>query len=941
VAIKIVQRYSKRRRLGRLGDPEDKVKKEVAILKKARHPNVVSLLEVIDDPNRQKVYIVLEFIENGEIKWRKKGIREIVQLDKIRMERDKNGIPDPPEFEEDGQQMVRALQHKRRVKAYQSEKRRTQSHSQPHFLIPAWSLEHGGESDDELGAELALARTASRNLGAAPDPSESHPSPSQSYTSSTSESDRRMRESVMAAVEGSMYGPYVPDYPQERRYSAASSLFAYPSSDAERFADDDDMSYVPCLTIEEARNAFRDAVLGLEYLHYQGIIHRDIKPANLLVTFNCQVKISDFGVSYLGRPIREEDEEQVTETDATELDDARGELSKTVGTPAFYAPELCYSGDDFVDAQGRGPKITAAIDIWSLGVTLYGMIFGRLPFVSDDEYSLFQSIGKNELFIPSKRLKPVEVDPAPSMSEHGQVMNSNKRLDEEFKYEEIDHTLRDLLARLLAKDPQRRITIKEIKEHPWVREGLMEDPDAWAKQTDPQSKGNRIEVSNEEVTSAVSKVPFVDRVRSQVAKWSGYIVGRREKRTPSAAGSTTDSATSKDSREGRRASLRGDEEIFRTPKGHRESDHPLSQSVTASPLGLGDRESSFNRGPRHGEPTLTDDQKQRPPERVSSAISTAESTKTVTPWPSELAPFIEPQSHPSTVADTPASNHLGALFSGSGHRPGKDFSHSGPHHGRSRSLDRASVEGDVHSEPSLAISAASATGRVQTPSAWNDGGHHHAQYDIPGDLGHRRGRSSQSTRDHSTAVFSFVRETLPSQANPQHQDIARGDHITHLIDDEARSNGRLPADNGEAGSPSPQDNGDGLPSHRSPFESTHHVPGSGFTTSPPSAATISTTSMDEYASEMSQSASHPSIPSVISGASSLSADGFQAHMKEREKESDTPYVHPILRTGETITAKNYTGQPLHEEEESRYDCDDEDGDSEDEGIVFGKKKQAT
>ncbi|KAI5297753.1 Nuclear import receptor, partial [Ascosphaera pollenicola] len=77
VAIKVVQRYSKRRRLGKLGNPEDKVKKEVAILKKARHPNVVSLLEVIDDSNQQKAYIVLEYVENGEIIWRRKGVEEI------------------------------------------------------------------------------------------------------------------------------------------------------------------------------------------------------------------------------------------------------------------------------------------------------------------------------------------------------------------------------------------------------------------------------------------------------------------------------------------------------------------------------------------------------------------------------------------------------------------------------------------------------------------------------------------------------------------------------------------------------------------------------------------------------------------------------------------------------------------------------------------------
>jgi len=82
---------------------------------------------------------------------------------------------------------------------------------------------------------------------------------------------------------------------------------------------------------------------------------------------------------------------------------------------------------------------------------------------------------------------------------------------------------------------------------------------------------------------------------------------------------------------------------------------------------------------------------------------------------------------------------------------------------------------------------------------------------------------------------------------------------------------------------------------------------------------------------MSQSASHPSIPSVVSGASSLSGDGFQ------DKASDSSTQVPsILRTGETVKAS--TLRPS-EEDESRYYCDDEDeGDSEDEVLVIGKKK---
>ncbi|RKP38913.1 kinase-like domain-containing protein, partial [Dimargaris cristalligena] len=132
----------------------------------------------------------------------------------------------------------------------------------------------------------------------------------------------------------------------------------------------------PLLGLDEIRRIFRDLVLGVEYLHYQGIIHRDIKPANLLRAQDGTVKISDFGVSHFSQ--------QPTE------------LAKTVGSPAFFAPELCCTAPELNKLLKDYQGITKAIDVWAMGVTLYCLIYGRCPFVADNEFELFQVIPRQD-----------------------------------------------------------------------------------------------------------------------------------------------------------------------------------------------------------------------------------------------------------------------------------------------------------------------------------------------------------------------------------------------------------------------------------------------------------------------------------------------------------------------------------------------------------------
>ncbi len=105
---------------------------------------------------------------------------------------------------------------------------------------------------------------------------------------------------------------------------------------------------------------------ALDYAYRQGVIHRDIKPANLLTTGGTDVKVSDFGTVLL------------TDSELSQVIDA-------VGTPSYMAPE-----------QIAGREINHQADIYSLGVVMYQMLTGRLPFSGGNQYELLQKIAKRD-----------------------------------------------------------------------------------------------------------------------------------------------------------------------------------------------------------------------------------------------------------------------------------------------------------------------------------------------------------------------------------------------------------------------------------------------------------------------------------------------------------------------------------------------------------------
>ena len=157
-----------------------------------------------------------------------------------------------------------------------------------------------------------------------------------------------------------------------------------------------------------AKQYMKEIISAIQYLHTRSppIIHRDIKPENILIDQEGNCKLADFGWA--------------------NFDNGRKNIDTFGGTPEYLAPEM-------INQCGHDKSV----DIWALGILLFEMLTGRIPFnFSENKTQLYNSI---------KILKINWTDDFP-------------------------HLAKDLISKILCINPNERLSLEEILNHQWFRE---------------------------------------------------------------------------------------------------------------------------------------------------------------------------------------------------------------------------------------------------------------------------------------------------------------------------------------------------------------------------------------------------------------------------------------------------------------------------------------
>jgi len=172
------------------------------------------------------------------------------------------------------------------------------------------------------------------------------------------------------------------------------------------------------LSVEQSAKVIQQTALGLSTAHDRGVIHRDIKPGNLMINTRGAVKIADFGIALSNHDLSK----KLTTT---------GEF---VGTPGYLSPEVCL-----------GKPVDQRSDIFSLGIVMFEMLTGRMPFTDESPLGLMLEVVKAE--IPDVREINHDVDP-----EIARILDKMIAKDPVERYQNCHELITDLSAHpLVAK----------------------------------------------------------------------------------------------------------------------------------------------------------------------------------------------------------------------------------------------------------------------------------------------------------------------------------------------------------------------------------------------------------------------------------------------------------------------------------------------------------
>nr|XP_041566865.1 calcium/calmodulin-dependent protein kinase type IV-like isoform X1 [Taeniopygia guttata] len=161
----------------------------------------------------------------------------------------------------------------------------------------------------------------------------------------------------------------------------------------------------------DAAHVVKQILEAVSYLHQNGVVHRDLKPENLLyadLSPEAPLKIGDFGLS--------------------KILDEQDTMKTVCGTPGYCAPEILHGGP-------YGPEV----DMWSVGVITYILLCGFEPFF----------------------------DPRGDQYMYGRILTCDYEFVSPW-WDEVSPNAKDLVRKLIVLDPQKRLTVQQALEHPWV-----------------------------------------------------------------------------------------------------------------------------------------------------------------------------------------------------------------------------------------------------------------------------------------------------------------------------------------------------------------------------------------------------------------------------------------------------------------------------------------